>query len=54
MDIMHLLYCLLQDSINKAFDAVNMYADTFEPFREFYRENESLDLEAIKEQDHGQ
>ena len=31
-----------------------MYADTFEPFREFFRENESLDLEAIKEQDHGE
>ena len=36
-----------------AFNAASQYADTFEPYREFYRENESLDLQAIKAQDHG-
>ncbi|XP_038058163.1 dynein heavy chain 6, axonemal-like isoform X3 [Patiria miniata] len=42
----------LKDCITKAFDAANQYADTFEPFREFYRENESLDVEAMREQEH--
>ncbi|XP_071788570.1 dynein axonemal heavy chain 6-like isoform X3 [Asterias amurensis] len=42
----------LRDCITKAFDAAKQYADTFEPFREFYRENESLDIEAMREQDH--
>lgn len=30
-----------------------MYANTFEPYRQFYQENESLDLEAIREGEHG-
>ena len=30
-----------------------MYANTFEPYRQFYQENESLDLEAIREEEHG-
>jgi len=42
-----------QKSIQTAFDTANVYARTFEPFRLFYKENEDLDLEALKEQDHG-
>ena len=30
-----------------------MYANTFEAYRQFYQENESLDLEAIREEEHG-
>ena len=30
-----------------------MYANTFEPYRQFYQENESLDLEAIRKEEHG-
>lgn len=42
-----------QQSIQFAFNTANVYARTFEPFRLFYKENEELDLEALKEQDHG-
>ena len=39
--------------MNAAFNAANQYADTFEPHCEFYRQNESLDLEAVKAEEHG-
>ncbi|XP_022090689.1 dynein heavy chain 6, axonemal-like isoform X2 [Acanthaster planci] len=42
----------LRDCITKAFEAASQYGDTFEPFREFYRENESLDVEAMRELEH--
>ncbi|KAK7497834.1 hypothetical protein BaRGS_00010968 [Batillaria attramentaria] len=42
----------IREAITAAFNAASQYADTFEVFREFYRENESLDLEAVKRQDH--
>ncbi|PVD36438.1 hypothetical protein C0Q70_03422 [Pomacea canaliculata] len=42
----------IRDAVTAAFNAVSQYADTFEPYREFYRENESLDLEAVRRQDH--
>ncbi|XP_051560675.1 dynein axonemal heavy chain 6 [Myxocyprinus asiaticus] len=42
----------IKQSIQIAFDAANVYAHTFQPFRLFYQENEALDLEALKEQDH--
>ncbi|XP_070535810.1 dynein axonemal heavy chain 6-like isoform X2 [Ptychodera flava] len=42
----------IKDAIIAAFNAANQYADTFEAFREFYRENESLDLEAIRAEEH--
>ena len=35
-----------------AFNAANQYADTFEPHREFYKENESLDLEGVRAAEH--
>lgn len=42
-----------QQSIQTAFITANVYARTFEPFRLFYKENEDLDLVALKEQEHG-
>ena len=39
--------------MNKAFDAANQYADTFETFREFYKENEGTDLDALSAQEPG-
>ena len=44
---------VLQEALTAAFRAASQYADTFEPHREFYRENESLDLEAVRNQEHG-
>ncbi|KAM9449861.1 dynein axonemal heavy chain 6-like [Clarias gariepinus] len=43
----------IKKSIQVAFDAADTYAHTFTPFHLFYKENESLDLDALKEQDHG-
>lgn len=43
----------MQDAISSAFDAAWQYAGTFEPYRQFYQENESLDLEAIRSEGHG-
>ncbi|KAK2908777.1 hypothetical protein Q8A67_004614 [Cirrhinus molitorella] len=42
----------IKQSIQLAFDTASVYAHTFEPFRMFYKENEDLDLEALREQDH--
>ena len=42
-----------QDAISSAFDSAWQYANTFEPYRQFYQENESLDLDAIRHQEHG-
>ncbi|XP_030047949.1 dynein axonemal heavy chain 6 [Microcaecilia unicolor] len=54
-DDKHLQFIIRQikESIQSAFEAANIYADTFERFRLFFKENESLDIEALKEQDHG-
>nr|XP_015200901.1 PREDICTED: dynein heavy chain 6, axonemal [Lepisosteus oculatus] len=43
----------IKEAIQFAFDAAKVYAETFERFRLFYKVNESLDLEALKQQDHG-
>ena len=43
----------IRDAVNKAFSAAGKYADTFEPFRVFYKENESLDLVALRQNDTG-
>ena len=48
-----LCFCFVQDAISSAFDAAWQYAGTFEPYRQFYQENESLDLEAIRSEEHG-
>ncbi|KAG9480610.1 hypothetical protein GDO78_012200 [Eleutherodactylus coqui] len=43
----------IKGAIQSAFTTANVYAATFERFRLFFKENESLDLEALKEEDHG-
>jgi len=43
----------LQDSICAAFNAGGHYTGTFEVFLKFYRENESLDLKKVSEEEHG-
>ncbi|XP_071825285.1 dynein axonemal heavy chain 6-like isoform X2 [Apostichopus japonicus] len=42
----------IQSAVNTAFESASQYADTFEKFREFYKENESQNLEAMQEQEH--
>ncbi|XP_075463117.1 dynein axonemal heavy chain 6 isoform X2 [Ascaphus truei] len=43
----------IKETIQSAFDAANVYGDTFERFCNFFKENESLDLDALKQQEHG-
>ncbi|XP_029013318.1 dynein axonemal heavy chain 6 isoform X2 [Betta splendens] len=43
----------IKATIQFAFDAAKVYSLTFEPFRLFYKENESLHLHEIQQQDHG-
>ncbi|XP_043915244.1 dynein axonemal heavy chain 6 [Protopterus annectens] len=51
----HLLFITqkIKEAIQSAFDAASNYADTFEQFYLFYKENESLDLDELKKQEHG-
>ncbi|KAH0628434.1 hypothetical protein JD844_009589 [Phrynosoma platyrhinos] len=52
-DDKHLQNIILQikETVSSAFEAVNLYASTFEKFRLFFKENESLDLEALKKEE---
>ncbi|XP_072261492.1 dynein axonemal heavy chain 6 [Pyxicephalus adspersus] len=43
----------IKETIQSAFDTASVYAKTFDQFYLFYKENESLDLEALKAEDHG-
>ncbi|KAM4809142.1 dynein axonemal heavy chain 6 [Rhinophrynus dorsalis] len=43
----------IKETIQAAFDAAHAYADTFERFRIFFKENESLDLDALKKEEYG-
>ncbi|XP_040003149.1 dynein heavy chain 6, axonemal [Xiphias gladius] len=43
----------IKESLQFAFDAAKEYSHTFERFRLFYKENESLDLDAMRQQDQG-
>ncbi|XP_069560973.1 dynein axonemal heavy chain 6 [Brachyistius frenatus] len=43
----------IKKSLQFTFDAAEVYAQTYEHFRIFYKENESLDLDAMQRQDHG-
>uniref|UniRef100_A0A8D0GTF0 Dynein axonemal heavy chain 6 n=1 Tax=Sphenodon punctatus TaxID=8508 RepID=A0A8D0GTF0_SPHPU len=43
----------IKETIYSAFEAANLYAATFEKFRLFFKENESLDLEGLRKQEHG-
>ena len=47
------LHPFFQEAVAAAFNASNQYADTFEPYRVFYKENESSDLDAIRQEEHG-
>ncbi|KAL7403678.1 hypothetical protein ABVT39_003711 [Epinephelus coioides] len=43
----------IKESLQFAFDAAKVYSHTFERFRLFYKENESLDVDAMRQQEHG-
>ncbi|XP_070836417.1 dynein axonemal heavy chain 6 [Chaetodon trifascialis] len=43
----------IKESLHFAFEAAKVYSHTFERFRLFYKENESLDLDGLQQQDHG-
>ena len=43
----------LQECVSVAFQKADDYRQKFEPYRDFYRENEALDVEKLKEEDHG-
>ncbi|XP_069482525.1 dynein axonemal heavy chain 6 [Ambystoma mexicanum] len=43
----------IKESIHSAFEAANLYANTFERFWLFFKENESLDLHALRQEEHG-
>ncbi|XP_067106416.1 dynein axonemal heavy chain 6 [Osmerus mordax] len=43
----------IKQSLQFAFDSASVYSRTFERFRLIYRENESLDLDKLRQQDHG-
>ncbi|KAJ8245285.1 hypothetical protein GJAV_G00269100 [Gymnothorax javanicus] len=42
----------ITEVVEFAFEAADAYSETFERFRIFYRENESLDLDGLREQEH--
>ncbi|XP_036933614.1 dynein heavy chain 6, axonemal [Acanthopagrus latus] len=42
----------IKESLQFAFDAAEVYSHTFEHFLLFYKENESLDLDLMQQQDH--
>ena len=54
-DDIHLQEIILniRESISAGFDAATQYAETFDVYREFYSENERLDLEAVRTDPHG-
>ena len=43
----------VQDTMCAAFSAGGKYAESFEVFLKFYRENESVDLEKLRDDSHG-
>ena len=45
---------LTQETIEKAFEIAWKYAETFEPFRQYYRDNENLDVDMVGKGEHGQ
>jgi hypothetical protein len=42
-----------RECLNAAFNAAQQYANIFEPFRKFFKENETTDLEQIRNNEHG-
>ncbi|XP_053520536.1 dynein axonemal heavy chain 6 [Artibeus jamaicensis] len=47
----HTIVFQIKETIRAAFEAAQLYAATFEKFQLFFRENESLDLQALKLQE---
>ncbi|KAM4603926.1 dynein axonemal heavy chain 6 [Polymixia lowei] len=43
----------IKQSLQFAFDSANVYSRTFERLWQFYKENESLDVVALRQHDHG-
>lgn len=41
-----------RECLNAAFNAAQLYADTFTPYRIFYKENENTDIDKMKNEDH--
>ncbi|KAJ8402442.1 hypothetical protein AAFF_G00369310 [Aldrovandia affinis] len=42
----------IKEALQFAFESANVYAETFERIRVFFKENESLDLDSLSEQEH--
>ncbi|XP_028414460.1 dynein heavy chain 6, axonemal-like [Dendronephthya gigantea] len=53
-DDKHLQYLndMLKETVTSAFSSATRFGNTLEPYRQFYQENESLDLEEMKTQEH--
>ena len=49
----YVLYVTWQECVSVAFQKADDYRRKFEPYRDFYQENEKLDVEKLKEEDHG-
>uniref|UniRef100_A0A8C8Z9L8 Dynein axonemal heavy chain 6 n=1 Tax=Prolemur simus TaxID=1328070 RepID=A0A8C8Z9L8_PROSS len=47
----HTIICQIKETIQAAFESAHLYAATFEKFQIFFKENESLDLQALKLQE---
>ncbi|XP_012629713.3 dynein axonemal heavy chain 6 [Microcebus murinus] len=47
----HAIICQIKETIQAAFESARLYAATFEKFQIFFKENESLDLQALKLQE---
>ncbi|VCW69734.1 unnamed protein product [Gulo gulo] len=47
----HMIIFQIKETIRAAFESAQLYAATFEKFRIFFKENESLDLQALKLQE---
>nr|XP_035128016.2 dynein axonemal heavy chain 6 isoform X3 [Callithrix jacchus] len=47
----HTIISQIKETIQAAFESANIYAATFEKFQIFFKENESLDLQALKLQE---
>ncbi|XP_053711973.1 dynein axonemal heavy chain 6-like isoform X3 [Synchiropus splendidus] len=43
----------IRETFQCAFDVAEMYSSTFEHFQQFYKENESLNMETLRQQEHG-
>lgn len=50
---LHTLVNNTKDAIEKAFELAWKYAESFEPFRQYFRDNENLDVEAVGKGEHG-